>query len=306
MDKRKLISRNSLLKDVQPINPSLERINSSSDKQMSSHITNMMTQEESESFHERSDIRSSTLKSLNIHSKENNSSVNDKKRYFCETENNVSETDDFAVTSQVLKKISISKQLCNQVSANTSFVTSQQEDIHLSKNNVSMTNKSLDATNPSVAKSTMKRKIANLSEDSASDIDLDFSYNERNIMKKKRNKTVLDRNTKPITQDTNISHSSPKKVCRESIRTITEPHISQRKQDKPKEFQSSTKLEKYKINKKSEKYIIDNKQHLPEKQNFHVPSVFSNFLQKCGLMLSTDGIHTLSKFLCYTYLLFFN
>ncbi|XP_011707462.1 PREDICTED: Fanconi anemia group D2 protein homolog [Wasmannia auropunctata] len=51
MDKRKLILRNSLHKDVQPINQSLEKINSISDKQMSTHTTNILTQEKSESFH---------------------------------------------------------------------------------------------------------------------------------------------------------------------------------------------------------------------------------------------------------------
>lgn len=293
MDKRKLMLRNnSLHKDMQPINQSLERISSVSNKQTSPHITNI-TQEKSDSFHEGKslDIKSSTLKSLNHYSKENNS-VKSKKRSFYETETDTSEKNDSAVTSRVLKiKKSESKQL-NQVSANISFLTSQQKNIHLSKN-ISMTNKSLDTPNSSMEKLILeKHTIANpsLSEE-ASDNDFDLSH-EYNI-KKKRNRITLDRNTKQI-QDINISHGFSRKVS-SPIKTITKSHLSQRKQqDKPKEL-SESETNKDKINdKKSEKCII-NKEYLPEKQIFHT-SIFSKFLQKCGIILSTNGLHTLSKF----------
>jgi len=283
MDKRKLVSRSSLHKDVQSINQSLDKINSISDKQTSSH-TNCATQEKNESFHEGrlSDIRSSTLKPLNIHSKEKSSFIKSKKRHFCETENNLSETDDFVVTSQVLK---IPKQLNSQVSTNRSFVTNQQENIHLSKNNVSL-RKSLD-TNPTIEETiTRKNKITNHSlEDSDLDDDFDFSCDEYNIIKKKQNKVTLDRNTK-YTQ--NINQNSPRKMCHESMKTVTKSNFSQRKQqDKSKEFQLLTKSQKYKVNdNKESENIINNKQHLP---------VFSQFLQKCGIVLSIDGIHILSK-----------
>jgi len=102
MDKRKLVSRSSLHKDMQLFNQSLDKIDSISDKQTSSHA-NCATQEKNELFHESrlSDIRSSTLRPLNIHSKGKSPFIKSKKRHFCETENNLSETDDLAVTSQV-------------------------------------------------------------------------------------------------------------------------------------------------------------------------------------------------------------
>jgi len=272
MDKRKLILRNSLHKDISS-NQSLER--SGSSKQIDSYMTNVATQERSQSFYEGrlSDSRSTTL---NINSKEKNLSIKGKKRSFCETEN-ISETDECPVTSKVLRT---SKQLNGQALANTSF---SQENIHLSRNRVTMTNRTLDTTNPSVEKSvTSKNRSVNyLSEDSASDNNFDISYNDRNIAKKKQNKTALDRNTKCITSDTNISCSSPRKICQESStnKTLIELCISQKKQQ-DKELQPASK---------------SNKQHLSKEQVFQEPSIFFNFLQKCGIILSTD-IHTLSKF----------
>ncbi|KYN44497.1 Fanconi anemia group D2 protein [Trachymyrmex septentrionalis] len=232
MDKRKLILRNSLHKDIQSSNQSLER-SGSSNKEIDSYMTNIATQEKSESFYEGrlSDSRSTTL---NINSKEKNLSIKGKKRNFCETEN-ISETDECPVTSKVLKT---SKQLNSQ--ANISF---SQEHIHLSRNRVTMANKTLDTTNPSIEKSiTSKNRSVNyLSEDSASDNNFDISYNDRNIAKKKQNKTALDRNTKCISPVINTSRNSPRKICQESFisRTFTEPRISQKKQDK--ELQPASK-----------------------------------------------------------------
>lgn len=310
MDKRKLI-RSSLHKDVQSTNQSLERINSISNKQASSCSTNVTTQEKNDSFHDGklSDAGSSTLKSLNIYSRENNSSIRNRKRSFCESENVLETNELVTIASKVSKgKTSMSKQLNSQVSMNTSFMSSQQENIQLSRNSVSMTNKFLNSANSSVKKSiAQKHKIANSnSSEETSDNELDLSYNEYNVKRKKQSKTTLDRSSKNIPQDTNISCHSPRKVCHKSpIKTTTNPYVSQRKQqDKPKEFQFSTDSEKHKINNKElKKYIIDNKEHLPEKQNFHVSSVFSNFLQKCGIVLSTDGTYSLSKFLYYYILL---
>lgn len=304
MDKRKLI-KNSLHKNKQSINQSLERINSIGDVQSSSCSSNiMMGKEKSDSFQERklSDIRSSTLKSLNIYSRERNDpSVKNRKRSFCESEYDISKTDDLAVTSKILKvKSSISKQFDSQAQlANTSYTLSQQENMHLSRNSTSMTNKFLDTANPSMEKSiAQKPKITNpnSSEERDSD-DPDLSHNEYNVRRQKLNKTILDRNTKHISISHNSSLSG--KMCQKSSNeTIARP-TSQRKQDKPQEFQLSIE---------SEKHTINNKEYISEKQNFHVSSVFSNFLQKCGIVLSTDGIHTLSKFLYHTYLfiLFFN
>lgn len=300
MDRRKLI-KNSLHKNEQSINQPLERINSISDKQ-SSHSSDVVTQEKSDSFHERklSDVKSSTLKSLNVYLREkNNSSIKNRKRSFCESENDVSETDNLVITSKISKvKSSKSKQFDNHISENTSLVSSQRENIHLSRNCVSTTNKFLDTANPSMEKSiAQKPKIANSSSSEEISDDPDHSHNEYNVIKKKLNKTILDRNIGHIIRDINISYNSPssrKMYHKSPIKTITKPYISKKKQDNPKEFQLFSGSEKHKIN----------KEHFSEKQNFHVPSIFSNFLQKCSIVLSTNGIHTLSKFLYYIHVLF--
>jgi len=154
--------------------------------------------------------------------------------------------------------------------------------------------KSLDS-NPTIEETIIqKNKITNHSlEDSDLDNDFDFSCDEYSTIKKKQNKLTLDRNTK-YTQNSN--QTSPRKMCHESMKTVIKSNFSQRKQqDKSKEFQSFTKSKKYVNDNKESENIINNKQHLPEKQNFYVPSVFSQFLQKCGIILSIDGIHILSK-----------
>jgi len=310
MDKRKLL-KSSLHKDVQPINQSLERINSISDKQISSR-NNVITQKKSDLFHEEKLLDNrSTSKSLNIYSREKNDSfIKSKKRSFCEFEGDVSGTDDLAVTPKILKAETLSKQLNNQVSANASFTSSQQENILLSTSSVLMENRSLDTVNPSIEKSqknVQKHKIANLNlSEETSDNDLDLLHNEYNNIKEKGNKTALDRNTQYIT-----SCNSSKKVCYElSSKTITKSYISQkRQQDKSEKFQSSIKSEKHKINNEElKKYVINNKEDHSEKSlncSKHVSFVFLNFLQKCGIVLSTDGICTLSKFFYYTYIIFF-
>ncbi|XP_039315716.1 Fanconi anemia group D2 protein homolog isoform X2 [Solenopsis invicta] len=282
MDKRRLMLRNnSLHKDLQSIhNQSSEEINFLGNKQLSSHSSSIITQEKTDSFHEEKlDIASSTLKPLNVYLKEKDaSSGKGKKRNYCETENDVLEMDDVTTASKVLKKTLMSKQLGSQV-PDASFRTSQQ-DIYLSRGGVSMRNKSstgliatqsklLDVDNleKSMERSVQKHKIANLnSEETLDDNDFDFSYN-KHVTKKKGIKTTLDRSVKGVTQN-------------------------RKQQDK--EFQLSAKSERYKINKESEGRIINNKEHLPEKQNIYVPAIFSNFLQKCGITLSADDTYTLS------------
>lgn len=300
MDRRKLI-KSSLHKNKQSINQSSlpEGINSVGDKQISFLNSDIVTQEKSRSFHERrSDIKSSTLKSLNIYSREKNDPSKGRKRSFCESENGVSETDDLA--SKLLKVTSSkSKQLASHVSTNASPVLSQQETTHLSRNCVSMTNKFLDTVNPFVERSIVpKSKIADPSSSEEISDDSDLPHNERNVIKKKLNKSALDRSTEHIIQDINVNRNSPlsRKMCHESpIKTISKFYISQKKQDKSMKCQLFTESEKHKAS---------NKEHSPEKQNFHVPSIFSNFLQKCGIVL-TNGIYILSKFFCYIYIFFF-
>ncbi|KAG5321533.1 FACD2 protein, partial [Acromyrmex heyeri] len=94
------------------------------------------------------------------------------------------------------------------------------------------------------------------------------------------NKQIDSYMTNVATQERNIniSHSSPRKIYQESStnKTITESRISQKKQQ-DKELQPASK---------------SNKQHLSKEQVFQEPSTFLNFLQKCGIILSTD-IHTL-------------
>ncbi|XP_036138337.1 Fanconi anemia group D2 protein homolog [Monomorium pharaonis] len=233
MDKRRLMLRNnSLHKDMEQINQSTQ---------------------ENTSFHEERfmDIRSSTLKPINIHSKGKDDSLSkSRKRNFYETENYILETDE--VASKVLKRTSMSKQHNSQVS-NASNLKSQQKI--LLRSNILMTNKSLEEPD-----------------------------------------NIQSRLHSNATNPSDISCGSPSKVCHESsksLKPITKPQVSQRKQqDKAKEFQSS--VERHKIyNKESEDYVINTKECLPERQNIHVSSVFSSFLQKCCIKLSADGIHTL-------------
>lgn len=299
MDKRKLL-KSSLHKDVQPIDQSLEKINSISDKQISSR-NNVITQKKSDLFHEERLLDNrSTLKSSNIYSREKHDSfIKSRKRSFCEFEGDVSDMDDLAVTPKILKAETLSKQFNNQVSANASFISSQQEDILLSTSSVLIENRSLDTVNPSVEKSqknTQKHKIINLNlSEETSDNDLDLLHNVCNVIKEKGNKTALDRNTMH-TQYMTTSHNSSRKVYYElSSKTITKSYISQKKQDKSEKFQS----EKHKINNEElKKHVINNKEDLSEKLNCskHVSFVFLNFLRKCGIVLSADGICTLSKF----------
>ncbi|XP_011859367.1 PREDICTED: Fanconi anemia group D2 protein [Vollenhovia emeryi] len=298
MDKRKLLK--SSLHNMQPVNQSLERIDSSTNEQASSRSTDVTTQGRKDSFCEGklSGTRSTALQSLNIYSKENsNSSVKNRKRGLCESENDMVEIDDLPVIPKISKvRTSMSKQLNSQASANVSFMSSQEENVQLSRNTISMTNKSLDTAGPSVEQLIVqKHKSANPnSSDKISNTNLNLPCNKYNIMKKKQDKTILDTSTKRATQDVNISRSSPKKTYHKSPikATITESCTSRRKQKKPQEFQSSTESEKHKLTDKTLKTsMVNNVENFLEKQN--LPSVFSNFLQKCGIVLSTDGTYTL-------------
>ncbi|KAL6256143.1 hypothetical protein P5V15_012263 [Pogonomyrmex californicus] len=302
MDKRKLMLRNSLHKNLQPINQSSER-DIFSDEQTSSHtssIDTMIQEEKSNSSHLKrnlSDIKLSTLRSLDNHSRESDLCIKSKKRSFCETETDISEKDNFALVHKTLKsKTLVSKQLNSQVSVDTSFMENQQKNIqHLSRNNISVTNKFSNVTNLPVEKSIVQNyEIASPNSSDASDDDLNYSCNE--VIKKKQNETVINKKAKHVHNiDNNLS--SPRAISlshESSMKTIAKPYISQRKQQ-DKKYQSFIELEKYNINdKRLEKHRNKFKNHRSsEEQNCHI-SVFSDFLQKCGIILSTDGIYELN------------
>ncbi|KAL0113028.1 hypothetical protein PUN28_012337 [Cardiocondyla obscurior] len=194
---------------------------------------------------------------------------------------------------KVLKTNATISKRQSQALANISSTSDSQENTPLSKNPLSITqNKSSDTANPYMEKSiTQKHKTTSLNllkETSNSNV----SYNELSAMRKKQTKATLDKDvSNHITQDINISHSSSRNVSQESLmKIITQSHITQRKRDKPKDVQSIDS-EKHVANNKELKKLTANQKHLSRKQNSHM---FINFLQKCGIILSTDSTHTLN------------
>ncbi|XP_029669921.1 Fanconi anemia group D2 protein isoform X4 [Formica exsecta] len=298
MDKRKLIFNTGLHKNLQPISQSLERTGSitTSNKQTSPHAINIAMQEKFDLLHDGnlSDIRSS--KSLNNQSiVKNRSCIENKEINFCETEKDILKKNNFSVANKLLKtKALISKQLNSQILENIS-ATSQQDNNHLSGEGISITSRSLHIANHTVGR---KRKIT-CSPEEASDSDLDFLYNERTVIKKKRNEILPDRNSQHVAQNINHNHDFTEKklsvVSKSSVKPNIKSSISQKKQqDKYKESVSSTELKKYRLNKDLEECRINTDEYFSKKQDFYVPPVFSNFLQKCGITISNNGIYILN------------
>jgi len=300
MDKRKLIFNTGLHKNLQPVSQSLERTSSNcsimSDKQTNFHATKIAMQEKVDLFCDGKLSNIGSSKSLNRQSVvKNKSFVENKEINFCETEEDVSKKENFIVDNKLLKtKPLISKQLNSQILQNTSATSQQDNDDHLSG-----INRPLDTVNYSVRR---KRKVA-CSPEEASESDLDFSYNEHTAIKKKRNEIILDRNLEHDAHDVNLNDSSGKRFSLGSKSSITES-TSQKKQNRCEESLSPTKLKKYKLNKNSEQYRINNEEYLSKKQNFYIPPIFSNFLQKCSITISNDSTYVLSKFLILLYLTF--
>lgn len=296
MDKRKLILNTGLHKNLQLVSQSLERTGSiTSNKQTSSHAINIAMQEKFDLLHDGklSDIGSS--KSLNSQSKvKNKSLIENKEIHFRESEKDMLKKDNFAVDNKLLKtKTLISKQFNSQILESTAI--SQQDNNHLSGEGVPIMNKSLHVANRTVGR---KRKITSSPEE-ASDSDLDFLYNERTAVKKKRSEITSDKNSQHIAQDINLNRDSTEKrlslVSKSSVKPNTRSSISQKKQQ-DKESVSSTELKKYRLNKNLEECRINTEEYFSKKQDFRVLPVFSNFLQKCGITISNNGIHILSKY----------
>lgn len=284
MDKRKLIFNTGLHKNLQSVSQSLEQTDSiMSDKQINSHATNMQGKIDLFCDGKLSNIESS--KSLNSQSVAKNKSFIENEVNFCEIEKDISRKENLTVDNKLLKT-KPSKQFNSQILQNTSATSQQDNDDHLSG-----INKPLHTANYS----GRKRKVACLPEE-ASDSDLDFSYNEHTAIKKKRNEIILDINLQHDTQDINLNNSFGKRlslVSKTYVKSVTESSISQKKQNICEESLSSTELKKYRL-KNSEEYRI-NEEYF-SKKNFYIPIIFSNFLKKCGITISNDGTHILSKF----------
>lgn len=303
MDRRKLMLKSSLHKTLQPASQSLNRFDSDKNEQTSSRTSraNSLTTSQEKintvDVERVSSVESSVLKPLNSQSSvKSNSAVESRKRGFCEIEKDVSEKEEFVVSRNSSKIKASSSKLSSQTSVGSKLSVTSQRENFMSSSNVSRTSKPANTTNLSMDKSMTRKRKATSPSLIDSDSDLDLSSDERTVVKRKRDDTMLDTSTQSISRDIN-SNDSPAKVPslghRSPIKPITKSNISQRKdklkKDKPKELHSYAESEKYRTNKKKQS---------PKKSNFCMPSVLSNFLQKCGIELSTNGMHILSKLLC--------
>jgi len=286
MDKRKLKLKTSLHKNLQDSQSSqLEQLESviSNKQSLTSNLSATSTisltmKKKSDSFIDGklSNIRSSVLKPLNSQSiAGSNASVKSRKRSFCEIKNDTSEEEEGeeeeeeedSATSRKLSR-TISRSRHNSQSINT-FVISPE-----------------NINSPGSSKSLIKHHYPKRSRTVSSRIteeifkeensDPDSSFNESMVIKKKC-ETIqnVNANDNPVKKDSMV-YKSPVKS--------TKSNISQKKQhDKSREL-----------------YESNNKAHLLRQQD--VLSIFSNFLQKCGIILSINDVHILSK---YFYVLYF-
>lgn len=308
MDKRKLVFNTGLHKNLRSVSQSLEETGSitTSNKQ-SAHKIYVTMQEKNDLLHDGklSDIRLSASKSLNSQSiVRNNSFIENREINICETEKDISKKDNFPVNHKLLKtKTLTTKQLNSQILGSTSAM-SQQDNNHLSGEGISITNRPLSNANHSIAR---KRKVV-CSAEEASDSDLDFSSNECTAIKKKRNEIIFDRNSQSVARDINPNRNSSKEnlslITKSPVKSSTS-NISPKKQQDKNKKSPSTELKKYKL-KNLEECRINSKENFSKTKNFPAPSVFSNFLQKCGITILNDGLHILSKFFSfYVYILFY-
>lgn len=289
MDKRKLKLKSSLHKQLQSTSQSL--IRSDSDEQMSSRTNSVVTQEKMNTSNDErvSNFVSSILRPQNTQSSVKSNPVDKgKKRNFCEIEEGVLEKDDCPISCKLLKNVTLSsKRSSNQILIGHKFLTSQQEN----EPSTSGISKPSNSTNLSVKKSSaQKRKVADTSLVD-SDSDLDVLSNECTVRKKKCDETALNTNRWNVRNDDNDINDSPRKVLslrhKSPVKPITKSNISQKKAKvKPKELHSHVA---------SERHRDDNKRHSPKKSIVNIPSALSTLLQKCGIKLSTDGTHVLSK-----------
>nr|XP_012219220.1 PREDICTED: Fanconi anemia group D2 protein homolog isoform X1 [Linepithema humile] len=297
MDKRKLMFKTSLHKDLQLANQSLKKTASIINSEQISSSTNITVQDKIDHLLDdrSSTVKSSTLKPLQPNNQltvRNNLSIANRKRNLHEIEK-----DDSTAGCKLLNT-KTSKQLNSQISTSTASM-SQQENIHLTEDRISRSKK-LNTSNSSMEKSvSQKRKVlsSNLAEET-SDSDLDLSHDKYTVIKKKLNKTEVDRNAPYVTQDVGINHQSPRKtlslVHRSPVEPITKSNVSQKKQQDKKEFYSPVNLEKHNINSKQlDKCKVNNEECSLKEQSFRI-SAFTNLLQKCGIILSIDDVHVLN------------
>jgi len=298
MDKRKLKLKTSLHKNLQDNQFSqLEKLESVISDKRQSFATNLsatstisLTMERSDSFIDGklSNIRSSVLKPLNSQSiTGTNSSMKSKKRNFCEIKNDTSEEEEEEeekeedwITSRELSRTIVSKSRQNsQVSINTSVIS--PKNIRFPGNN-----KSPIKRHPKKSRTVDSRITEEVSKE-AEKSDSNSSFNVSTVIKRKC-ETIQNINTNddPFKKDCMV-YKSP-------VKSIAKSNIFQKKQhDKSRELYSSTRSEKHRSNNEED--------HLLGKWQ-NVASIFSNFLQKCGITLSINDIPILSK---YFYVLYF-
>lgn len=310
MDKRKLMLKTSLHKNLQLVDQSLKKVTNNEQTSSSSSNDTIIQDKIDDLFDgdKRSTVKS-TLKLLNGQPTKKNLSIESRKRNFRDIDKDVSEKSDFTTGHKLLNAKTL-KQLNSQVSTSTVSAISQQENIHLAENRIARSKKLLSIPNSSVEKSTShKRKVSSSnSAEEISDNDFDFLHNECTVIKKKRNKIEVNKNVQHVTQDIGTNHQSPRKtlslIHRSPIKPITKSNISPKKQqDQSKELYLSESLEKHSINnKQSEKGKSNTKEFSLKEQSFHM-SILTNLLKKCGIVLSIDDTHVLSKFIIHIYFL---
>lgn len=272
MDKRKFTVQKfkSLHKNLQ-----LEKLSSENiDSDINRHATNITIRDKTNSFNDEQlpDIESSKLQPLNNRSIiKSTSLIKNKEKGFCTDKEDLLEENNLIVKHKLSKNRSLTPVENNQTLAKN--ITSQQSNNHLLKSGMSVTNRSLTATDLPVKKPVMqKRKISSSSTDS--DSNLDSLSNKSKKRKKKHNEDMINKRIQYIGQNSNTCNYSRKE---------------EELQDKSKEFCTM-------------KQCNVNNENSP-KESKQYPPFLVNFLQKCGIMLSPDGTCILSKFLHYIFYL---
>lgn len=280
MDKRKLKLKSSLHRDLQLDNQALERIDSvNSNKQ-----ANLSSMEENDMFVDRrpSNLRSSVLKPLNSQQSiaGSNASLKSRKRHFGEIGND-EEDEDLPITRKLSRAAVSRSRLHSEASRNTSPENTRLSE---SKRRYPFSKRSKDSS-PEITEEASK--------EAEEDSDLDASFNEATIIKK-RHGTVRSINDESSPKKGSVLHKTP-------IKPVTKSNVSQRKQhdqsmsQSRKELYSPARSEKCRnTNKVVEKCKINNEEHIKFKRQ-NVPPVLYSFLQKCGIVLSIDDVHMLSK-----------
>ncbi|XP_014473456.1 PREDICTED: uncharacterized protein LOC106743781, partial [Dinoponera quadriceps] len=256
MDRRKFMLK-SLHKNLVLEKRPLKRIDSGSD-QTDLHTTSITIQDETNCFNDEQLSNVESSKPLNNRSlTRSNSSFKKKKKDSCKNEENSLER-----------------------SLTTEYKLSKDQTSDTLKNNEILARGTSVSTEKLL---TQKRKMISSTD---SDSDLDSSSNKY-IKKKRHNESKASNiKTRYTGQNNNTQNSNTRLLsqnCITHIKPIMMSNISQKElQDKPKD--SHTRFKQCNVNKKNSQ----------KKSDLVDTSVLSNFLQKCGIIFSIDGICTLN------------